>query len=85
MAENDRVERELSARQRRAIAALLEAPSIRHAATTAAVGERTLRRWLKMTHFAKALEAASSEVVRYANLRVQSATTDAVETLRTAS
>jgi hypothetical protein len=45
----------LTARQRRAIAALLTEPTVTAAAKTAKVGRRTLQTWLTLPHFRAAL------------------------------
>jgi hypothetical protein len=47
LAANGRPERELSAKQARAIEALLVCSTVKDAAAKAGVGERTLRRWTK--------------------------------------
>lgn len=72
----------LSARQERAIAALLSAPSLGAAAHLAHVGERTLRRWLHGDHaFRDAYQAARHESLRFATARLQRDSVAAAETL----
>jgi hypothetical protein len=53
----------LSRKREQAIAALLTQPTIAAAAKMAGIGERTLRRWLKLPEFASAYDAARREVV----------------------
>jgi pantoate kinase len=72
--------RRTSAAQERAIAALLQSPTVKHAAAAANVSERTLHRWLKEPVFAAAFREARREAFaqavgltqRYAPLAVQS-------------
>lgn len=59
MAENGK----LSAKQHKAIAALLTVGTVRAAAEAAGVGERTLHTWLADGDFRAILEAAQSAVV----------------------
>ena len=56
----------LSARQERAILALLNHPSISKAARAAAVGERTLRRWLAEQPFGQAYRNARRDAFTHA-------------------
>lgn len=51
----------LSARQHKAVEAMLQEPTVARAAAAAGVNERTLRRWLKETPFRSALLAARRE------------------------
>ena len=53
----------LSAKKRRAIAALLEARTIGDAAKAAQVGERTLYRWLEEPRFSQALRKAEGQLI----------------------
>jgi hypothetical protein len=53
----------LAAKQERAFAALLEAPSIRSAAQALGIGESTLRRWLAEPAFRADYRAARRELV----------------------
>ena len=71
----------LSQRQRAAILALLQGPTIADAAKAVRVGETTLHRWLKEPAFREALKAARREVMEAALGRLQGAVTKAVDTL----
>jgi DNA-binding MurR/RpiR family transcriptional regulator len=64
-----------------AIAALIEAPTIREAASIAGVGEATLFRWLQDTSFQNAYRDAKHRIVNHSITRLQQATGEAVETL----
>lgn len=64
-----------------ALAALLSCPTIVDAAKKAGVSEETLHRWLKQPDFKARYREARQQVVRHAVTRLQSATTQAVETL----
>ena len=66
MAETGKV----TAKQARAIMALLEARSVAEAAATAKVGERTLRRWLTEPTFQAALATAQSEALSMVTVRL---------------
>lgn len=73
----------LTARQERAVVALLEQPTLRAAAGAAGVSERTLRRWLADdVGFQAAYRAARTQVLQQATGRLQTAATEAVDTLR---
>ena len=75
--------RSLSTPQRRAILALLQAPSVAQAAADAGVGVRTLERWLaEDDEFVREFRATRARVVETAISRLQDAVTDAVECLR---
>ncbi len=56
----------LSAKQERALQALLQGPTIAHAAATAGVGERTLYRWLTEPVFRTAYLSARREAFGHA-------------------
>jgi hypothetical protein len=73
----------LSARQQRAILALLTAANIREAARAVEVGERTLHTWLKEPMFAAAYRTARAEAVSQAVARLQQGSAEAVDTLTT--
>jgi hypothetical protein len=77
MAENGR----LSARQQKAILALLTEPNIREAARVVKVGERTLHTWLKDQTFCLAYHEARATAVSQAIARLQRASGEAVDTL----
>ncbi|MFP4477721.1 MAG: hypothetical protein ACLFOY_19345 [Desulfatibacillaceae bacterium] len=72
---------DLTARQDKAVRALLTAPSIRDAATVAGVGERTLWRWLQEEDFQAAYREARNLALRAAIGRVQSLLAEALGTL----
>jgi hypothetical protein len=78
MAENGR----LSARQEKAILALLAAPTIRHAVRAVRVGETTLYTWLKDVAFADAYHEARATAVSQAIARLQQASGEAVDCLK---
>jgi hypothetical protein len=63
MAGNGMAGKALTARQRRAIQALMTATSVVEAAKSANVGERTLYRWLKDPLFAAELKAATKAAI----------------------
>ena len=56
----------LTERQRRALAALLAAPTAKEAAKIANVGERTLKRWRTLPAFQRAYREAQSELLESA-------------------
>lgn len=64
-----------------AIAALLESDSIRGAAASCNLSEKTLRRWLDRPDFAHAYQAAACDVYALAIARLRSRTLKAVTTL----
>jgi len=78
-AERRQGRRELSARQSRVLAVFLEAPSIKAAAQTANVGEKTIRRWLATEAFREAYRAARLECLRHSTARLQQAAAAAVD------
>jgi glutamine synthetase type III len=78
MTANDR----LTPAQRRAIAALLTARDTRSAATLSGVNERTLHRWLTLTHFRAELQKAENQAINTAIRRLSELTSHAVDTLR---
>jgi hypothetical protein len=79
MTENDR---QLTARQLRAIAALCQEPTTRAAAKKARVGEKTLWRWLNDPAFSEAYQRARSKLLQDTLTAVQAAGIEALETLR---
>lgn len=79
MAENGR---KLSTKQKRAIAALLSQKSVRAAAESARVGERTLYRWLKDAGFRAALAAAEGDAIDQATRRLIAMTGKAADELQ---
>lgn len=70
-------------KQERAIAELLQQPSVVAAAAAAGVGEKTIRRWLKRSDFRKAFQAAATEVLERAIGRLHKTTEAAVDVLNT--
>lgn len=72
----------LSRKQEQAIVALIAQPSIPAAANVAGVGDATLWRWLQRPDFVRAYRDARRQVVEQALGEVQSATGEAVRTLR---
>jgi hypothetical protein len=72
----------LSRGQERAIAALLQAPTIEKAVPASGVSERTLRGWLKLPEFQAAYRQARREVVEVAIGKLQQVTAQAVEKLQ---
>lgn len=72
----------LSAKQERGIAALLEHTKLKDAATAVGVSETTLWRWLQDKNFHAAYLEARRAAVQQAIARLQSYTSEAVETLR---
>jgi hypothetical protein len=73
-----------SERQRRAILTLLTAHSTPAAAKEAGVHSRTLQEWLKKPEFRAAYEQAARERFEDGVHQLRAATSEAVETLRTA-
>jgi hypothetical protein len=71
----------LTAKQERAITALLEHPTIVEAAAAADTDERTLRRWLALPVFLAAYRQARLQVVEASIARLQRASGAAVTTL----
>ena len=79
MAQNGRV---LSAKQQRAIAALLASKSVAEAAASANVGERTLFRWLGEDQaFRAALSQAEGELLDTATRRLLSLQGESIDAL----
>lgn len=72
----------LTARQIRAIQALLEEPTTAAAAQAAQVSEATIFRWLADPAFSAAYREARSRLVETALTALQSASSEAVKTLR---
>lgn len=80
----DRNSRALTARQHRAVAALLTTRSIRVAARAIGVGERAMRRWLAEPAFRGAYAAASRDTLGHVVAQLRAASTEALDTLREA-
>jgi hypothetical protein len=72
----------LSRKAEKAIAALLEQPTIAAAARAAGISERSLWRWLQREDFQQRYREAQRAVVDQAISDLQAATRDAVATLR---
>ncbi|HST19787.1 MAG TPA: hypothetical protein VLR90_01610 [Blastocatellia bacterium] len=73
---------EITAKQEKAIAALIAEQTIRDAAAKSGITEQTLFRWLKDESFNAEYMRARRDAVQQAVARMQSATGEAVETLR---
>jgi hypothetical protein len=71
----------LSRRKEAAIAALLMHPTLTDAATGAGVSLATLRRWLRMSEFQLAYQAAREEVVERAMVRLEAQAEEAANAL----
>lgn len=74
----------LTARQRRAVVAVLTAPTLDEAARALGVNPRTLRRWRAHEPFAAAVRQAARDLDREAVDTLRAATVDAVRVLRAA-
>ncbi len=72
---------ELSLKQQKAVAALLETRTIAAAARAAQVSERTLYRWLNQDAFRDEVKQARRAAVAQATARLQNLSSSAVETL----
>lgn len=82
MATRERGHEGLSRKAEEAIAALLTAETVEHAAQQAGVGYRTLHRWLREdVEFQAAYRSARRVVVSQAQAQIQKATGRAVATL----
>jgi hypothetical protein len=73
---------QLRPNQRRALAALLAAPTLAEAAARAGVGERTLRRWLGDAAFRAELHRAQDEAMAQATRQSLAAMAEALQTLQ---
>jgi DNA-binding MurR/RpiR family transcriptional regulator len=74
-------ESKLNPKQERALAALLEEPTIKKAAAAAGVNEATLWRWLQTPDFRRAYMEFRRKAVQQAMARIQRFTTDAASVL----
>lgn len=72
----------LSAKQQKAVTALLDQPTIKDAAAAANISRATLNRWLDDETFATAYRSASHRVFETALSNLQAITAEAVQTLR---
>lgn len=73
---------DLTAKQQKAIAALLHEKTIRDAAAACGTSETTLYRWLGEEAFAAAYRDARSKTFAAALTNIQTLTTEAADTLR---
>ena len=73
---------ELTARQKRMIAALLTSENIGTACESVKVGRSTLARWLKDPTFNQELTNAETETIKQASRELLAGKTDALETIR---
>lgn len=71
----------LSARQMRGIAALMESPSIEHAARVVGVSERCMLMWLNKPIFQRALRQAGQDLIDQAVRRLSALSDTAIDTL----
>jgi ribosomal protein S15P/S13E len=72
----------LTAKQEKAVVALLSEPTIKSAAQLVKVSEITLIRWLREDTFKDAYQEARREATKQAIARLQQASSEAVDTLR---
>jgi hypothetical protein len=72
----------LTAKQEKAISALLSEPTMKSAAHLVKVSEITIIRWLREDAFKEAYQEARREATRQAIARLQQASSEAVDTLR---
>lgn len=72
----------LTAKQARAVLAMLEHPTLKDAAAAVGVGETTLWRWSQNSEFKTAYMDARREAVRQSIAHLQNATGEAVTCLR---
>ena len=72
----------LTAKQERALVALMGARTLDEAAARAGVGQRTLRRWLQQEAFQAAFQRVRRDAMSAATAHLQHVAWDAVETLR---
>lgn len=77
-----KTEKELSAKQERALACLLSEATATEAARKAKVGLSTLMRWMNEEHFRNAYQAARGQLLDAALAKLQGASSDAVATLK---
>jgi hypothetical protein len=76
------IEHGLTARQERAIVALLEHPSVADATAAAGVSQPTLWRWMQQAGFREAYRSAQRRAVEAAIANLQQASAEAVGALR---
>ena len=80
--DDSRPQEELSAKQDRLILALLTAPTQDAAAQEAGVHRATMYQWLRCPEFQTKFRAAQEDLYTHAIARIQSAASEAVDTLR---
>jgi phage terminase small subunit len=83
MSLNDSAQPKLTARQVKAIEALLTEPNATAAATVAGVSKPTIFRWLANADFVAAYRDARMRLLESALAKLQATADDAVETLKT--
>ena len=71
----------LTRKQETGLAALISQPTMKEAATLAGVNEATLWRWLQLPDFEKAYRQARRETVKHAIVKLQAASSQAVDVL----
>ncbi len=71
----------ITRKQHKAIAALIQTPTIKEAAAIAGIGESTLFRWLRNEAFQDCYRQARHEAVRSAMARLSQASGEAVRVL----
>ena len=79
--EPETITADLSPKQSKAIAALLEEPTMKKAAAAAGVNEATLWRWLQTPAFRRAYAEARRKVVQQGMARIQRYTSEAASVL----
>lgn len=72
----------MTAKQKKAIAALLAAPTVQAAAEAAGVSYSTLRRWLSQDDFRRQYDAALSDLVSEAAIQAKKSLAPALSVLR---
>jgi hypothetical protein len=68
----------MTAKQQKAIEALLSEPSVRRAAALAGLGEKSIRRWLRLPEFSRVYQEARQQAFADALADLRAATRDAV-------
>jgi hypothetical protein len=82
VARDDKARQSLTTRQRRAVAALLAAPTLTEASVLAGVHVRTLQRYLQDAAFRAELHRAQDEAMAQATRQSLAAMTEALQTLQ---
>lgn len=81
MTKGNTSQNELSLRERRAVAALLSAPTVKEAARQAGVSRKTLYTYLARPQFAAALSEARAEARRLSAARLDGLLTEALDVI----